>query len=125
MEDAGLTPAATTAGLACLHFWGVRKYLRRNCRARPSVGALHRRYRLKVRTWPSQGQNPGSTPGIATKNRLLQRAFPSQKVPARRIVRIQTRTECWARCCSACASAGGVVWFPVEALGERISAHEI
>src|ERR1700735_1037704 len=28
-----------------------------------------RRYRLRVRTWPSQGQNPGSNPGIAT-NRL-------------------------------------------------------
>ena len=24
------------------------------------------RYRLRVRTWPSQGQNPGSNPGIAT-----------------------------------------------------------
>ena len=27
-----------------------------------------RRYRLKVRTEPSQGSNPGSSPGIATKN---------------------------------------------------------
>jgi hypothetical protein len=30
------------------------------------------RYRLKVRTEPSQGSNPGSSPGIATKKREVR-----------------------------------------------------
>src|SRR5579863_7273873 len=36
------------------------------------------RYRLRVRTWPSQGQNPGSNPGIATNTRWLYSLSPVQ-----------------------------------------------
>ncbi len=38
-----------------------------NCVVYRSKLLEFRRYRLRVRTWPSQGQNPGSNPGIATK----------------------------------------------------------
>jgi hypothetical protein len=33
------------------------------------------RYRLRVRTWPSQGQNPGSNPGIATNFKSAKSIF--------------------------------------------------
>src|SRR5580704_3515091 len=38
--------------------------------------SLRRRYRLKVRTEPSQGSNPGSSPGIATTSRELRYSLP-------------------------------------------------
>jgi hypothetical protein len=44
------------------------------------------RYRLKVRTWPSQGQNPGSSPGIATTYSSSPGFFAcggSAKIPVR------------------------------------------
>jgi hypothetical protein len=51
---------------SCAHNLGMRKL---SLLARLSAASLfQRRYRLRVRTWPSQGQNPGSNPGIATKS---------------------------------------------------------
>src|SRR5690348_12469917 len=38
-----------------------------------------RRYRLKVRTEPSQGSNPGSSPGIATKT---SQTFGTKLIPS-------------------------------------------
>ena len=68
--------------VACLVRGGVAKSFRR------FLILLRRRYRLKVRTWPSQGQNPGSTPGIATKNlRWLCPPAELLGVPAREIWR--------------------------------------
>ena len=71
-----LTQTSDTDGRACTGDLSVRKL---RVRLRTSSSRLVRRfaiagerkvwrYRLRVRTEPSQGSNPGSIPGIATNS---------------------------------------------------------
>src|ERR1700692_3292644 len=73
------------SGVACAHVVYVRKIplisLRLSLQDERSLLSLRgrmrlarRRYRLRVRTWPSQGQNPGSNPGIATNPAFMCRS---------------------------------------------------
>jgi hypothetical protein len=86
IDHAGLIPHSGRAlvlvssrdwqsGCACADELGVRKLpLQRDCaspdfpRSAAARDRRRRRYRLRVRTVPSQGTNPGSIPGIATKS---------------------------------------------------------